>query len=104
MRHIRTPAVALTTALTAAAFMLAVGSSGAATGRVLFVDRAAGGCADSGSGTLDQPFCTITAAARAVGAGGTLQGAGGAHSRAGTLPTAGAPPAPNTLTAGPRGA
>src|SRR4051812_50135801 len=98
MRHIRTRAVALTTALTAAAFMLAAGSSGAATGRILFVDRAAGGCADSGSGTLDQPFCTITAAARGGGAGETVQGAGGAPPPAGGAPAAGAPPAPVTPT------
>jgi len=101
MRHIRTPAVALTTALTAAAFMLAVGSSGAATGRILFVDRAAGGCADSGSGTLDQPFCTITAAARAVGAGETVQVAGGTYSESVTVPTSGTSTAPITFTAAP---
>lgn len=102
MRQLRIRAVAGATAVTAAAFVLAVGSSGAATSRVLFVDRDASGCSDSGSGTLDQPFCTITAAARAVTAGDTVQVAGGSYPESVTLPTSGTSTAAITFTASPK--
>jgi hypothetical protein len=96
MRHIRIPAVALT----AAALMLAVSAAGAGDGPE---DALRGPCrgawSDGGSGTLEQPLCTITAVARAVAAGATVQVAGGTYSESVTVPASGTCTAPITFTA-----
>ena len=67
----------------------------------LYVDRGNAACSDSGSGTIDQPFCTIRAAAGKVAAGQTVQVAAGAYPEAVTIPASGTSTAPIAFTSAP---
>jgi parallel beta-helix repeat protein len=55
------------------------GAPDASTGPILYVDRANPACSNTGSGAVDQPFCTIGAAAAVVTAGQTVQVASGTY-------------------------
>jgi parallel beta-helix repeat protein len=93
--------LALGTLLATAAVALVPGSLSAATGPLLYVDQANSACSDTGSGTVDQPFCTISAAATRVAAGQTVQVASGTYSEQVTIPVSGTSTAPITFTAAP---
>jgi parallel beta-helix repeat protein len=84
----------------AVALLLGAGPAGAATG-TLYVDRGSSACANTGSGTLDQPFCTISAAAARVTAGQTVEVAAGTYPEAVTVGASGTSSAPITFTAAP---
>jgi len=72
---------------------------GAVIPPVLYVDRGSSSCSDAGSGTIDQPYCTIGAAARIVNAGQTVQVAAGTYPEAVTVLTSGTSTAPIVFTA-----
>jgi parallel beta-helix repeat protein len=93
--------LAFGTLLATVAVALVPGSLSAATGPVLYVDQANSACSDTGSGTVDQPFCTISAAATRVAAGQTVQVASGTYSEQVTVPVSGTSTAPITFTAAP---
>lgn len=86
-----------------AVLLLSLGASrvSQAAASVLYVDRGNTACSDSGSGTIDQPFCTIRAAAGKVAAGQTVQVAAGAYPEAVTIPTSGTSTAPIAFTSAP---
>ena len=95
---------ALTGCLMLAAGVLAAAVPGAARGdsaTTLYVDGASSSCSDSGAGTVDQPFCTIGAAARVVSAGRTVQVAAGTYPEAVSIPRSGTSSAPIVFTAAP---
>jgi len=92
---------ALGTLLATLAVALVPGSLSAATNPVLYVDQANSACSDTGSGTVDQPFCTISAAVTLVVAGQTVQVASGTYSEQVTVPVSGTSTAPITFTAAP---
>ena len=76
-------------ATAAFAVVAVVGAAAAAqTASILYVDRGNAACADSGSGSATQPFCTIGAAAAKVTAGQTVQVATGTYPEAVTVATA----------------
>jgi len=83
------------------ALALVPGSLSAATGPVLYVDRANPACSDAGSGTVDQPFCTISAAASKVVAGQSVQVAAGTYSENVSVTTSGTSTAPIVFTTAP---
>ena len=81
--------------------ILVPGAARAVSAPTLYVDRASPSCSDTGSGALDQPFCTIGAAARAVSAGQTVQVAAGTYPEAVSASTSGTSSAPIVFTAAP---
>jgi parallel beta-helix repeat protein len=81
--------------------VLVPGAARAVPGTTLYVDRVNPSCSDSGSGTIDAPYCTIGAAAHVVGAGQTVQVAGGSYPEAVTVSTSGTSSAPIVFTAAP---
>src|SRR5437763_15843202 len=83
------------------AVFLATGTSGASASAILYVDGASSACSDGGSGTIDQPFCTIGAAAGKVAAGQTVQVAAGTYPESVTIPTSGTSAAPIVFTSAP---
>ena len=92
----------LGTAIALSMIALVPGALGAAaTGSVLYVDRANLSCSNTGSGTIDQPFCTIGAAAAKVTAGQTVQVAAGTYPEKVVVPTSGTSSAPIVFTAAP---
>jgi parallel beta-helix repeat protein len=80
---------------------LAGGAAAAATPATLYVDRGSSACSDAGSGTSDQPFCTIAAAAAKVTAGQTVQVAAGTYPEAVTVASSGTSSAPIAFAAAP---
>ena len=76
------------------ALALVPGSPSAATSPVLYVDRGNPACSDTGSGTVDQPFCTISAAASRVTAGVTVEVASGTYAEDVSVPASGTSSAP----------
>jgi parallel beta-helix repeat protein len=84
------------------ALVLLAASPGAATSAVLYVDGSRADCADAGAGTLDQPFCTIGAAANSVTAGQTVQVAAGNYNESVKIPRSGTSTAPIVFRAAPR--
>ena len=92
------PSLALTVLLAG----LAVGGAvDAATGGVLYVDRANPACSDGGSGSLLQPFCSIGAGAARVGAGQSVEVASGIYLERVTVSVSGTSAAPIVFTAAP---
>jgi parallel beta-helix repeat protein len=86
----------------AAAVLAAVpGAAKAVLSPTLYVDRASSSCSDTGSGTADQPFCTIGAGARVVTAGQTVEVASGTYPEAVSIPNSGTSSAPIVFTAAP---
>jgi parallel beta-helix repeat protein len=85
----------------AVALAVAPGAARAVGGTILYVDRGNAACSDSGAGTIDQPYCTIGAAARVVAAGQTVQVAAGAYPEAVTVASSGTSSAPIVFTASP---
>ncbi len=85
----------------AVAIALVPGSLSAATGSVLYVDQANPACSNVGSGTLDQPFCTIGAAAARVAAGETVQVASGTYPERVVVSSSGTSGAPVVFRAAP---
>ena len=83
------------------ALAVAPGAARAVGGAVLYVDRGNAACSDSGAGTVDQPFCTIGAAARVVAAGQMVQVASGTYPEAVTVASSGTSSAPIVFTAAP---
>jgi parallel beta-helix repeat protein len=83
------------------ALLLVTATGRAAASTVLYVDGSSTACSDTGTGTLDQPYCTIGAAAKSVIAGQTVQVAAGTYPEAVTVPTSGISTAPITFTAAP---
>ena len=83
------------------ALALMPGSLSAATSSVLYVDRANPACSDAGSGTVDQPFCTISAAASKVVAGQTVQVASGTYPERVVVSSSGTSGAPIVFGAAP---
>src|SRR6266550_856381 len=71
----------------------------AASASVLYVDGANVSCSNNGSGTIEQPFCTISAAAAKVTAGQTVQVAAGTYPEKVVIPTSGTSSAPIVFTA-----
>ncbi|HYM57163.1 MAG TPA: right-handed parallel beta-helix repeat-containing protein [Solirubrobacteraceae bacterium] len=59
-------------ALCAILLLAGAGSLARAAGSTLYVDGASSSCSNSGSGTVTQPFCTISAAAAVALAGNTV--------------------------------
>lgn len=91
-------------AVVAVALLAALAASvPARAATILYVDRSAAGCSDSGSGTADQPFCTIGAAAANVVAGQTVQVAAGTYPESVTVTHSGTSTAPIVFTAAPAG-
>ena len=87
-----------------AALAMAVGMSTAATAHadasdVLYVDFSASTCTDSGTGTQAAPFCSITAAAKAVVPGDTVEIASGDYIGALDITAQGTAAAPITFDA-----
>jgi parallel beta-helix repeat protein len=78
------------------------GAPSAATGRVLYVDQHNHGCANSGSGTAQRPFCSIGAAAAIVGPGQTVRVAAGSYAENVRVSRSGTSRAPVVFTAAPR--
>jgi parallel beta-helix repeat protein len=76
-------------------------SVGAATASTLYVDRASPVCSDSGSGTAEQPFCTIGRAAAQVGPGQTVQVATGTYPERVVVSASGTSAAPIVFSAAP---
>ena len=66
----------------------------AVTPTTLFVAGASSSCSNSGSGTQDTPFCTISAAAAKAVAGQTVQVAAATYNEAVTVPRSGTASAP----------
>jgi parallel beta-helix repeat protein len=93
--------VAAAVVLVVALVLLAASPSGEAGTTVLYVDGSSADCADAGAGTLDQPFCTIEAAANSVTAGQTVQVAAGNYNESVTIPRSGTSTAPIIFTAAP---
>src|SRR6266540_3836809 len=83
------------------AIALMPGAVGAATAATFYVDRGNPACADSGSGTLTQPFCTISAAAAKVTAGQTVQVASGTYPERVVVSSSGTSAAPIVFVAAP---
>jgi parallel beta-helix repeat protein len=83
------------------ALLIVPASLHAAPGPVLYVDRANASCSNSGPGTVDQPFCTISAAASQVAAGQTVQVAGGTYPERVVVATSGTSAAPIVFRAAP---
>jgi Right handed beta helix region len=77
------------------------GALDAATGPILYVDRANPACSNTGSGTVDQPFCTIGAAAAVVTAGQTVQVASGTYPERVVVSSSGTSSAPIVFSAAP---
>ncbi len=73
----------------------------ATTAPVLYVDRGNPACSDTGAGGLDQPFCTIRAAAAEVTAGQTVEVASGIYPERVVVSTSGTSAAPIVFTAAP---
>jgi parallel beta-helix repeat protein len=67
----------------------------------LYVDNGNPSCTDTGLGTVEQPFCTIGAAASRVNPGQTVQVASGAYAGGITVPTSATATAPIVFTAAP---
>jgi parallel beta-helix repeat protein len=90
-----------TLAVVVAGLVVAVvpGSLVAAGGSVLYVDRANAACTDTGSGTADQPFCTISAAAAVATAGQTVQVASGTYPERVVVSSSGTSSAPLVFAA-----
>jgi parallel beta-helix repeat protein len=80
---------------------LVSGAVGAATASTLFVDRANPACSNTGSGTFEQPFCTIGAAAARVSAGQTVQVAAGTYPERVVVPVSGTSSAPIVFSTAP---
>ena len=82
-------------------FAVVPGSLVAAGGPVLYVDRANAACTNTGSGTADQPYCTISAAAAVATAGQTVQVAAGTYPERVVVASSGTSSAPLVFTAAP---
>ncbi len=75
------------------------GATDTSDGTILYVDNASGaGCSDSGTGTEEQPFCTIAAAAAVVQPGQTVTVEPGNYDPV-TISVSGTPSAPVTFLA-----
>jgi parallel beta-helix repeat protein len=85
----------------ALAVALISGAAAAEASTTLYVDRGNPACADSGSGTLTQPFCTISAAAAKVTAGQTVQVASGTYPERVVVSSSGTSAAPIVFMAAP---
>jgi parallel beta-helix repeat protein len=83
------------------ALVVVPGAAKAVGGSTLYVDRGNASCSNGGSGTIDQPFCTIGAAASVVVAGQTVQVAAGTYPEAVTVSSSGTSSAPIVFTAAP---
>jgi len=71
----------------------------------LYVNNATrANCSDAGSGTQDQPYCTLQTAAAAVQPGQTVEVTGGTYKGEVDITRSGTPDAPITFTAAKRGA
>jgi len=70
--RLRAPLSALILALGASLLLAGAGSLARAADATLYVDGASSSCSNTGSGTVTQPFCTISAAAAVVVAGQTV--------------------------------
>jgi hypothetical protein len=89
----RTSTVISAETLTARLAVAAVTSARAATVTDLYVNNRTGSsCSDTGSGTWEQPFCTIGAAAAVAQPGQTVHVEAGSYP-AFTVPTSGTPDA-----------
>ncbi|MFC0526665.1 right-handed parallel beta-helix repeat-containing protein [Phytohabitans kaempferiae] len=75
------------------------GPAQAADPTVLYVRQLATACSDSGAGTLEQPFCTIGAAAAVVTSGQTVDVGHGSYRERITVARSGAPGQPITFRA-----
>jgi parallel beta-helix repeat protein len=74
---------------------------GIAASGTLYVDRQNASCSDSATGSANQPFCTIGAAAARVTAGQTVQVSAGTYPERVTIVTSGTSTAPITFTTAP---
>ncbi|MFI7210458.1 PKD domain-containing protein [Micromonospora maritima] len=81
------------TALTGASLVPA-GAAQAADDTLLHVQTSAPTCTDAGTGTLEQPFCTINAAAAVVAPGQTVEISAGIYREHVTVTRSGTPDAP----------
>jgi len=88
-------------ALAVVALVVVPGAAKAVGGSTLYVDRGNASCSNGGSGTIDQPYCTIGAAASVVAAGQTVQVAAGTYPEAVTVSSSGTSSAPIVFTAAP---
>jgi parallel beta-helix repeat protein len=80
---------------------LTSGAVHATTAPVLYVDRGNAACSDAGAGTVDQPFCTIGAAAARVAAGQTVQVASGTYPERVVVQSSGVAGSPIVFAAAP---
>jgi len=83
------------------ALAIVPGAARAVGGTTLYVDRSNPSCSDSGSGTIDQPYCRIGAAAGVAAAGQTVQVAAGTYPEAVTVSGSGISSAPIVFTTAP---
>jgi hypothetical protein len=90
-------------AVTSGALLGSVIPAHAADPAVLYVKAKAASCSDSGSGTVEQPFCTVGAAAAVVTAGQTVEIAAGTYPERVTIPRSGTPDRPITFRMTPPG-
>ncbi|GFJ90740.1 hypothetical protein Prum_043820 [Phytohabitans rumicis] len=81
------------TALTGGALLVNAGPAQAAAAPVLYVRKGAQ-CTDAGAGTLEQPFCTIGAAAAIATAGQTVDVGGSGYNERVTVANSGTPEQP----------
>ncbi|MBM0226032.1 right-handed parallel beta-helix repeat-containing protein [Micromonospora sp. ATA51] len=72
----------------------------AADPTVLYVKQTATACSDTGPGTVEQPFCTIGAAAAVVTAGQTVDVGGGNYRERVTIANSGTPDQPIVFRSG----
>jgi parallel beta-helix repeat protein len=91
----------LTVAVATMAVLVLNARPASADTTVLYVDNGNTNCSDAGSGTLEQPFCTIKPAATRATAGQTVQVASGTYPELVTVSNSGAPGSPIVFTAAP---
>src|SRR6266498_1840733 len=91
----------LTVAVATMAVLVLNARPASADTTVLYVDNGNPNCSDAGSGTLEQPFCTIKPAATRATAGQTVQVASGTYPELVTVSNSGAPGSPIVFTAAP---
>lgn len=97
-RRISLTAAVTLLAATAGIILPATANAAAAT---LYVDRGNVACSDTGPGSVDQPFCTITRAATVALAGQTVEVAAGSYPESPALRNSGTAGSPITLRPAP---
>ncbi|MFG1657727.1 PKD domain-containing protein [Micromonospora chersina] len=88
------------TALTGGSLLALAGAAQAADGATLYVRPSVTTCSDTGPGTYDQPFCSISAAASVVSAGQTVEISGAVYREHVTVTRSGTPDAPIVFRGG----